>query len=312
MIDLSIIIISFNTKELTKKCLETVIASLEDSEFSTEIIVLDNASLDGSVEMLEAFEKSEIRNPKSETNSNLQNIKFKTILSKDNLGFAKGNNEAVKVATGKYLLFLNSDTEVMGEAITSLYTFITSEKNRFNFIGAKLLESNGKTPQSSAGHFYTLPVVFAALFLRGDYWGLTRYSPNSIKAVDWVSGACFIGDKEDFEGLGGFDEKIFMYMEEIDLFYRAKQNNMNVGFYPNAKFIHHGSASSQSGRSDPIIKVFEGLLYFYQKHYGSKKLIMLKCLLIAKSTVALAIGRIFVNNYLISTYEKARKLAKSA
>lgn len=299
MTDLSIIIISFNTKEITKKCLETVFTSLENADFQTEVIVIDNNSTDGSVEMLENFQ------------SPISNLQFHFIKSKDNLGFAKGNNVAVKEAKGKYLLFLNSDIEVLDDAIPKIYKYFTSSENKFNFVGGKLFERDGKTAQASCGPFYSLPVAFAALFLKADYYHLTRYSPNSITEVDWVSGACIMCKKEDFESLGGFDEKIFMYMDEIDLLYRAKQKSYRVGFYPNAQFIHLGSASSAK-RTQPILQVYRGFLYFYEKHHSPLQLSILKFMLQLKAQIAAFIGRITGNEYLIETYEKAIKLAKDA
>lgn len=305
MIDLSIIIISFNTREITKKCLESIADSLKDSSLKYEIIIFDNDSTDGSVKMLYEFKKQH------------SSISIKVIESKENLGFSKGNNAAVKHAQGKHLLFLNSDTEILSSAqndgidsISSLYSFFTSDLNIYAFVGPKLLEKDGKTPQASAGRFYTLPVVFAALFLRGDYYGLTRFSPRYTKQVDWVSGACFMCTKSDFEMLGGFDEAIFMYMEEIDLLYKAKKHNLLTGFYPNSRIIHLGSASS-NGRSEPIIQVFKGFLYFYKKHNSRLQLQTLRIMLQFKALVSITIGKIINSSYLSKTYAQAYGITKN-
>ncbi|MFQ5452361.1 MAG: glycosyltransferase family 2 protein [Candidatus Paceibacterota bacterium] len=298
MTDLSIIILSYNTKVLTKKCIQSVVASLrEDPQIKTEIVVLDNASTDGSVEMLKGFK--------------VDNLELKVIQNKKNLGFAKGNNKAVKLSKGKTLLFLNSDTQAISDAVPVLYRYFVSSDNTFDFVGAKLLETDGKKPQPSAGPGYTLPVVFAALFLRGDYWGLTRYSPDTTREVDWASGACLMTSKKTFDDLGGFDESIFMYMDEIDMLHRARKQRLSVGFYPEARFIHHGSASSAE-RTQPIIKVYEGLLYFYKKHQGPLQLRVLQLMLITKAEISLAIGRVFGNNYLSKTYEQALKVVKNS
>lgn len=295
MIDLSIIIVSYNTRAITKKCLETIMRSLQyDPTIRPEIIVVDNNSTDRSVETI------------SNIKSQISNISLKLIESKENLGFGRGNNYAVKQAQGKYLLFLNSDIEVIDDAIPKLYRFFTSKKNRFNFVGGKLLNKN-LTPQSSCGPFYTLPVIFAALFLRGDYWGLTRYSPNKIRQIDWVSGACFFCQKADFVKLAGFDEKIFMYMEEIDLFYRAKKQEMTVGFFPLARFIHLGSASS-SKRTQPILQVYRGFLYLYHKHHSAFSLKIVRSMLKLKAFVGFWLGKLTKNVYLLETYEKADQI----
>lgn len=288
---LSIIIISYNTLQITKNCLESVYASLENSPYPFEVIVVDNVSTDGSVEMLKEYEK--------------QRENFTLIQNKENVGFARANNQATKQAKGEYLLFLNSDTVVINRAIEQLLEYTIQNKDTAHFVGGKLLNED-QSPQASCGPFYTLPVIFAALFLRGDYWGLTRSSPDQTTEADWVSGACILTKKEYFNDLGGFDEKIFMYMDEIDLLYRAKQKNYRVFFYPKARFVHRGSASS-GNRTYPILQVFRGFLYFYKKHHSPLAMLFLRGMLQLKSLVAIGIGRTTNNQYLVQTYEEARK-----
>jgi len=296
--DLSIIIISYNTEKITIDCLKSIIESLKNSSLKYEIIVVDNASKDNSVSSIKKL-KSEIKN---------RNLKINLIENKENIGFGPANNQAVKLAKSDYLLFLNSDIIVLNASIEKLYNFYKQNEKLFNFLGGKLLNKNG-TPQPSCGPMYTLPMIFAHLFLRGDYWGLTRYSPNKIKEVDWISGACILTKKEYFEKLGGFDEKIFMYMEEIDLFYRAKKHGFKVFFYPEAKFIHLGSQSS-AGRSFPILQVYQGLIYFYKKHFSQFSLFILIIMLKLKALIGFLIGKIINNQYLTQTYAKAWQIAK--
>jgi GT2 family glycosyltransferase len=298
--DLSIIIISYNTEKITIDCLKSIIESLKNSSLKYEIIVVDNASKDNSVSSVKKL-KSEIKN---------RNLKINLIENKENIGFGPANNQAAKIAKSDYLLFINSDTIVLNASIEKLYNFYKQNEKLFNFLGGKLLNKDG-TSQPSCGPMYTLPMIFAHLFLRGDYWGITRYSPNKTKEVDWISGACILTKKEYFEKLGGFDEKIFMYMEEIDLFYRAKKRGFKVFFYPEAQFIHLGSRSS-GGRTYPIIQVYHGLIYFYKKHYPRLSIFLLKIMLKLKALVAITIGKITKNNYLIKTYEEAYQIAKMA
>ncbi len=289
--DLSIVIVNFNTKNITKKCLDTVFESFKNnSNIKFEVIVFDNGSNDGSKTLLKKYPE----------------IKF--IDNHKNIGFGKGNNEAVKYAKGKILLLLNSDTEVIDDAISKMYKYYTENFTGNEFLGAKLLNSD-MTDQPSAAPFYSLPIVFGALFLRGDYWGLTRYSPNKIKNVDWVSGACIMTKKDFFNELGGFDSNIFMYMEEVDLLYRAKEKGYKTTFFPAAKFIHHGAISS-GGRSAPILNVYKGFLFFYRKHYSNSEIYILKVMLKLKAMFALYIGKIINNNYLINTYGEALKIVE--
>ncbi len=288
--DLSLIILSYNTRELTGKMLDSLFHCMERTKLKYEVLVLDNNSQDGSVKYLKQKFGSRIR----------------LMASSKNMGFGKGNNYLVRHAKSDYLLFLNSDTLVLDNAVEKLYRFYRQKEGRFAFVGAKLLNQD-QTPQPSSGPFYSLPVVFAALFLKGDYWGLTRYSPAKVREVDWVSGACFITRKDHFQKAGGFDENIFMYMEEIDLFLRAKKVGLKVAFYPDSVFIHVGSASSES-RKQPILNVYRGFIYLYSKHFGRLQNRVLRLMLKCKAAVGYTLGILSDNRYLKETYAEALKM----
>ncbi|MCR4329848.1 MAG: glycosyltransferase family 2 protein [Candidatus Roizmanbacteria bacterium] len=283
---LSILIINYNTKKLTLECLESIYAF---DTIGVEVLVLDNNSSDGSV--------SAIRT---------QFPKVRLFSKKQNLGFSKGNNFLLEQAKGVYVLFLNSDIKVLNNGIQNLLSCYQNNEKHVAFMGAKLFNAN-MSPQPSCGPFYTLPVVFAALFLRGDYWGLTRRSPNRFSVVDWVSGACIMTTKRAMNTVGGFDEVIFMYMEEIDLLYRARSKGLLTAFCPRARFIHYGSASS-NGRTMPILNVFSGFIYFYSKHYSKIEIFLLKGMLQLKAWVGYGIGTITGNSYLKKTYGQARRI----
>lgn len=287
-LNLSIIIVSYNTKELTHRCLISVVDSLKDSPLTYEIIVVDNGSGDGSAQMVKTMQKKQIV----------------LIESKTNVGFGAANNMAAEKALGKHLLFLNSDTEILDHAIEKLYEFMKATPEA-HFAGPRLLNAN-RTRQPSAAPFFTLPVVFTFLFLKGDKLGITRYSPSKSTRVDWISGACIMCLKTDFEKTKGFDTGIFMYMEEVDLLYRAKQQEMNTFFYAGAEIIHIGSASSN--RTYPILQVYQGLLYFYRKYYGPRDIFLLTTMLKLKAYISVVIGQATRNNYLTSTYEKALEI----
>ncbi len=291
-VDLSIIIVSYNTEKITKNCLLSIYKSLKNSSIKFEVIIVDNGSTDNSINMIKDIKTD---------NNNLIILE-----NKNNLGFAKANNQGVKIAQGKYILFLNSDVIVLNQAIEKMYKFIKQNNEKVSFLGGKLLNKD-MTSQPSCGPFYSLPIIFGALFLKGDYWGLTRYSPNQLKEVDWISGACILTKKSSFKTIDGFDKKIFMYMDEVDLLYRAKQKGYRVFFFPQSKFIHLGSASSQ-GKTYPILQVYQGFLYFYKKHSSPFKLFILKIMLKLKALISISIGYLTNNKYLILTYEKAYKM----
>ena len=292
--DLSIIVVSYNTRKTTHHCLESIYSSFQSYKSQDaplfEIILIDNASTkDDSASYFSDYAKKH------------KNIVY--IKNKVNVGFGPANNQGMKIAKGAYVLLLNSDTLILKDAIQKLFSFYQKTEKTKHFVGPKLLNQD-MTPQASAAPFYSLPVIFGALFLRGDHWGLTRSSPKETKRVDWVSGAAIMARKEYFEKVGGFDEQVFMYMEEVDFFYRAKKMGMKTYFYPKVKIVHLGSASS-NGKTYPIIQVYKGFLFFYKKHHSKVALFFLRFLLRLKAGLAWFLGFIINNSYLKKTYEEA-------
>lgn len=281
--DLSIIIPSFNTKPLLKRCLSSVHESLKGKRLTYEILVIDNGSTDGSIEVARS------------------SINTTTLENKENVGYGKANNQGIRKAKGDYVLLLNSDIKVVGNAIEVLYEFGKSHSG--SFVGGKLLNEDG-TDQSSCGPMMTPLTVLLMLFFKGDKNGLTRSSPNIPTQVGWVSGACLLAKKSVFEAVHGFDEGIFLYMEEVDLLYRASQKGYTTFFCPTAVFIHTGAASSKNKRT-PVINIYQGLVYFYKKHYSWPAQQFLYVLLRVKAYTAKSIGRITGDNTLQSIYDEA-------
>ena len=288
--DVSIIITSHNTKELLSRSLASIYRSLESVSFTFEIIVVENASTDGTIEMI-------------------QNKFPKVILliNNKNEGFGKANNQGIQKGNGEFIVLLNSDTQIKNQAIQKLLTF--SKSHVKSFVGPKLLNPDGTT-QTSCGPFFSLPIIFATLFLKGDILGLTRWSPGTIQKVDWVSGACLIASKKNFlDGLL-FDEDIFMYMDEIDLLYRAKMKGYDVYFYPQARVIHVGSGSSVDKRKTPIMNIYRGLQLLYKKHYPGWQMPILRGMLQCKAFMAIFVGILTGNKEVTHTYEEATRLVQ--
>ncbi len=286
--DLSVIIVSYNTRAITRDCLESLTRSLRTSGLTSEIIVVDNASTDGTREMLrEKFPKAV------------------TIFNKQNAGFGKANNQGILKASGEYILLLNSDTQVLNNAVGKLVAFGRQHPNAF--VGPKLLNPD-RTPQTSCGPFFSLPVVFAALFLQGDRIGLTRWSPTKTRKVDWVSGACILARKTLFTDGLLFDEDIFMYMEEIDLLMRARKRGYLTWFYPRSMIVHLGAASSADKRKGPVLNIYRGFLYLFKKHGSSWSLFAVRGMLKVKAALAWLVGWTLGNDYLKDTYEEAYTL----
>lgn len=289
---LSIIILSYNTKDLLENCLESIRKYTHGLEF--EIIMVDNGSKDGSVEEVKKFK--------------MQNLKLKIIENKTNLGFAGGNNVGIRKALGEYILLLNSDTFLKDNALLKMVKLLDSRPD-ISVLGPRLLNQDGSF-QASVGRFPTLPVVFWMLFK--EHFGGSEYvrlSPKERGEVDWVMGAALMARKEVFEKVGLLDEKIFMYMEEVEWCYRVKRAGFKVYFYPEAEIIHLWQRSSRTGRKDPILNIYRGLIYFYRKHKSPAELSLLRLLLKLKALGALGLGYIKNNQYLKETYGEAFKLA---
>ncbi len=296
--ELSIIVVSFNTKKLLEECLTSIYRHTKMRSF--EVIVVDNASKDGSPQMIQKlFPKATL------------------IQNKNNLGFGRANNQAAKLAKGKNLLFLNSDTKLTEDSISMINNRL-NKRSDIAIIGCRLKNNDGST-QQSAGHFPTLPRIFLwALFL--DDLPILRdllkpYQISNKKfykkehEVDWITGAFFMIKKKVFKKLNGFDKKFFMYVEELDLCFRAKKEGFLVLYTPQTSIIHHKSASSVP--SEAILGEIKALTYFFRKFKKSWQQPLLKLLLkTACLCRILLFGIIMRNKKTKKTYEKALKLVR--
>ncbi len=288
MSKLSIVILSYNTKDLTLKCIKSIIAGykkeLEEKEL--EIIIVDNASTDGSAEAISNF-KFQISN-------------FKLIVNEKNLGFAKGCNIGARASSGQYILFLNSDTEILDKGFLSMIEFL--KKNpKIVILGGKIHNADNSI-QPSAGKFYNLFNLVLVL-LGMERIGFVRSSPTKVQKVDWVSGACMMVRGDIFRKLAGFDEKLFMYMEDMEICYRAKKLGFSTYFYPDLNLRHKSWGSSS--RTFAIINIYRGILHFYSKHRSSFEYMIAKILLIAKAEILILIGFLTFNKNLVERYRKA-------
>lgn len=287
---LSIIILSYNTKDLTISCINSII-NLYKKEFNDgkfEIILVDNASSDETVKKVK---------------EHWQNFKqIRVVENKQNFGFSKGNNLGAKKAKGDVLFFLNSDTEIKDSGLLKMIEYLEKHQE-VGVLGGKLINIDG-TIQRSAGKFFNLWNVF--LMLMGmERFGLLRFAKRQESYVDWVSGACMMIKKTLFEKIKGFDEYFFMYVEDLELCFRIKKYGYKTSFYPDIKILHKELGSSN--RSFAIINIYKGLLYFYKKHKSKLEYNLIKILLMAKALILIFLGNLTRNNYLSGTYKKAYK-----
>jgi len=291
MINLSIVILSYNTKDLILECLKSATSQyrqeLEKKEL--EIIIVDNASTDDSIEGIKNYALS---------------IKYdgaiKLIQNKENVGFGKGCNLGAKAAKGKCILFLNSDTQVFDKGFLSMVDFLDKNPN-VAILGGKIENGDGSI-QKSCGKFYNLFNLLIIL-LGFEKFGFLRLNPNNIQKVDWVSGACMMIKHDIFEKLTGFDKDFFMYIEDMEICFRAQKIGYQTYFYPDIKLMHKSQGSSN--RTFAIINIYKGILHYYSKHETHLEYLIAKALLVLKAEILILIGFLTFNSELRNRYKKA-------
>lgn len=296
--DLSIIIPSYNTKELLRACLESIYR--ETKRVSFEVIVVDSASRDGSAVMV----KKEFP-------------KVKLLELGQNLGYGAANNAGVKRSQGEWLLLLNSDTQILEGAIDKLWQEAVPAGGQIKgtVFGCQLLNQDGSL-QPSAGYFPNLGKVFSQMFFLDDLPLVKRFFHpyqqdqhhfyQKDQEVDWVTGAVLLLKKADFLTVGGFDEKIFMYAEEIDLCYRLKRLGRKVWYKSGAKVAHLKGGSSTDGFTAAVVGEYQGLVSFFRKHKPLWQLPILKILLASGALLRLGLFAI-IDRRKKGAYEKAFK-----
>ncbi len=291
---LSIIIINYNKSDLTIKCLDSLHRQYnqEFNENKYEVIVVDNAS-----------EKNSIFDIKEKINSKKFD-KMRLVENRENVGFSKGCNTGAKNAKGDILLFLNNDTEVRDRSLQGMLDYIRGNKS-VDILGGKLSNIDG-SEQACVGKFYK-PLSAVMLLLGLQRFGAISRNPRHISAVDWVKGGCMMVKRHVFENLGGFDEQIFMYIEDMEFCYRAKIKGYGVYFYPHATILHEDQGSSS--RSFAVVNIYQNLLYFYKKHRSKEEYLFLRAIMKSKAFLLFNIGKLLNNSYLTKTYEKALKVA---
>lgn len=259
MTDLSIIIISYNTKEMTLACLKSVFEQTKGISF--EVIVLDNNSQDNSAEEIAA-----------------DFPQIKLLALKENLGFAGGNNIATKEAAGEYILLINPDTVVLDGAIQNLFQF-AKENPTAGVWGGRTLFGDKTLNPASCWRKTLLWEIFCRSFMltsffpnsfvfnTGSYGGWDR---STVRQVDIVSGCFFMLKRELWEKLSGFSPEFFMYGEEADLCLRAHKLGAKPMVTPDATIIHYGGAS-ETVLTDKMIKLLKAKRLLMKNHWSGWK-----------------------------------------
>lgn len=255
---LSVIIVNYNVKYFLEQCLISVLQASKDIE--TEIFVVDNNSVDGSVEMVKE------RFPE-----------IMLIANKDNVGFSKANNQAIRESKGEYVLLLNPDTLVEEDTFTKTVQFMDEHPNAGG-LGVKMVDGKGRfLPESKRG----LPTPQVAFF---KMFGLSSLFPKSkkfgryhlgfldkdeIHKIDVLAGAFMLMRRKTLDEVGLLDETFFMYGEDIDLSWRIKLGGYENYYYPKTRIIHYKGESTKKGSLNYVFVFYKAMIIFAKKHFSS-------------------------------------------
>jgi GT2 family glycosyltransferase len=235
--DISVVIVSYNTADMTVACLQSVFAS---QRVRYEVFVVDNASKDGSIGIVrEKFPT------------------VRTIANETNRGFGAANNQALRECTGRYVIFLNPDTTVEPETISTMAAFMDVHPE-IGLSGPRILNPDGSLQDSVS---YRYP---------GHRYGAADLGPLP-GSIACVMGACMIASADLLRALGGFDEEFFLYGEDQDLCLRIRKQGFEIGFIENTVIMHHGGQSeSETLPAEVVRKKIRAELLFYRKHYRAE------------------------------------------
>lgn len=285
--DLSVIIVSYNTKALLRQTIESVIRTT--SHISYEILVSDNGSVDGSVEMLKGEFSHVI-----------------LIENKANLGFSKGNNIAIRQAKGRYILLLNSDTLVQDSCLDECVAYMDKHKD-IGALGCKVVLPSGDldhackrgfpTPEASLYYLLKLHKIFPHNPKYGMYCA-SHLREDEIGEVDALIGAFMMLPRGVIDEIGLLDEDFFMYGEDIDWCYRVKEAGHKVLYYPKHEIIHYKGSSSKKKRVKTIYEFHRAMILFYNKHYRKKYNIFVT------GAVYVGVGLRMILTYIMNLWKK--------
>ncbi|OPA76072.1 glycosyl transferase family 2 [Paenibacillus selenitireducens] len=261
--DLSIIILNYNTRQLTLDCLQSVYSSI--TKFSYEVIIIDNHSKDDSVQHFQ------------------QQYPMATLIAnEDNVGFSRANNQGIRIAQGRYILLLNSDTIVEPDTLDIMIRFMDEQPN-VGASGCKVVLPDGSLdkacrrgfPTPSASFYYAFG--FSKLFPnnpRFNQYQLGYLSSDESYPIDCLVGAFMLVRREAIDQVGMLDEEFFMYGEDIDWCYRIKEAGWQIYYYAETKITHYKGASSRRKPYKIIYEFHRAMYLFHRKHYRKKYAIL--------------------------------------
>ncbi len=268
MIDLSVVVLNWNVRDLLDRCL----ASLRSDHCALEIIVVDNASRDDSVAMVRA-----------------KYPQVTLIANAENRGFTGGNNQGIEASLGRYVMVLNPDTEVLGNTLDRLVLYL-DEHPDIGAIGPQLLNPD-RSIQPSRRRFPTLMTAFfESTWLQGiaPRRILAHYYMDDVPAtttheVDWLNGACTVFRREVFDRVGLYDvQNFFMYSEELDLCRRVKEAGWKIVYLPQAQVVHYVGKSSDQALAARHIYFQMSKVRYFRKWHGTAQANLLRLFLLSQ------------------------------
>lgn len=274
MIDLTVVVVSWNVRDLVRRCLQSLLVAAERPErgpLELEIIVVDNASADGTPAMV-AAEFPQVRLLANDTNR----------------GFTAANNQGLAAGSGRQLMLLNPDTEIVGDALRILLDTMDA-RPEMGAAGPRLVYPDGRL-QPSRRRFPTLATALLESTIVQEWWPDNRVlrayymadrPDDEMQPVDWLVGACLLVRREVYEQVGGLDEGYFMYSEELDWCRRIKDAGWQILYVPSAAVIHHEGKSSEQVVAARHIHFQSSKVRYFEKYHGRPAAAFLRCFLLA-------------------------------
>jgi len=265
--DVSVIIVNWNTRDILRDCLSSVFKETQGLEF--EVIVIDNGSDDGSVEMVEADFPEAI-----------------VIANAENRGFAAANNQGIAIAKGSFILLLNSDTMILDDAIGKTVVFARTHPDAA-VVGCRVLNPDHTMQRTCFMYPSVLNTFLGATYLykifpKSKFFGrehMMWWGRDDVQAVDVVTGCFMLVRRRAIEQVGLMDERYFVYGEETDWCYRFKKAGWKIMFSPDGRIIHYaGQSTSHKARAFRL--QLEGSKLIFMKLYGSRAAFPFACLLV--------------------------------
>ncbi len=287
---LSIVIVNWNTCQLLRDCLEAVLADPASCQW--EVLVVDNASTDGSAAMVrDSFPQVQL------------------LASPENLGFSRGNNLALAKAAGEYLLLLNSDTRVERGALGALVDFVAAHP-RVGAVGPMLLNADGSL-QLSCGIAPSLrtEIVHKLLLHRlFPFFKLAGWDHRTARAVGWVSGACLLIRRRALEEVGPLDPGIYMCCEDLEWCMRLAKKDWQIYYYPFSRVVHLEGQSIRKNLGQMLVVSQQSLFYLFQKHFGRGSLLTLRLLTLVEMGLRSVLWALFFTCFPARRAESLQRL----